>query len=244
MRVTLIEYTGKGSANERWRAAHVMIFTKNTRVQMSPSLLREIETEWPEEKVIKELEYMANTIPSSWEFCDYTFMIEGVTRALTHQLVRARHASFAQQTMQVLDVRGWQHDNRCKDQKNRALYEECMREIADAYDALLEGGETVEAARGVLPTNILTNIVMKVNLRTLCELIHKRESPRNLGEISQLMLLLKDEVLVAHPWSGLFFSRTFDVASRDLDDKIMALDVPREERMAMCKLVDQMRQRA
>ena len=54
------------------------------------------------EKKQAELDYMSKTIPSSWEFVDYTFMIEDVTRALTHQLVRTRTASYAQQTMQIL----------------------------------------------------------------------------------------------------------------------------------------------
>ena len=32
------------------------------------------------------------------EFCDFTFHIEGVSRALTHQLVRHRLASYAQRS--------------------------------------------------------------------------------------------------------------------------------------------------
>jgi thymidylate synthase ThyX len=79
MKVTLINYTHN--------AMDLLIFTKNTRLTMSPDRLEEI-AKWPLERKWNELEYMANTIPSSWEFCDYTFMIEGVTRAFTHQLVR------------------------------------------------------------------------------------------------------------------------------------------------------------
>ena len=47
---------------------------------------------------------MANTIPSSWEFVDYTFLVTGVSRAYTHQQVRTRAASYAQQTMRVLNM--------------------------------------------------------------------------------------------------------------------------------------------
>ena len=68
---------------------------------MSPGLLEEIEG-WSAQKRQNEIEYMANTVPSSWEFCDYSFMITGVTRAFTHQLVRTRTASYAQQAMRVL----------------------------------------------------------------------------------------------------------------------------------------------
>src|SRR4051812_12726429 len=110
MKVTLIDWTGCGNPDE-WHAANVLIFTKSTRLTMAPGLFKEI-ADWPTDKKLKELEYMANTIPSSWEFCDYTFMIEGVTRAFTHQFVRSRTWSFAQQTMQVLDVStgpGWDY---------------------------------------------------------------------------------------------------------------------------------------
>jgi len=249
MRVDLIEFTGKGSANETWRAAHVMIFTKSTRVEMSPDLLEKIEA-WPEAKKLEELTYMANTIPSSWEFCDYTFMIRGVTRALTHQLVRARTVSFAQQTMQILDMSqgaGWTYDEDPVIRDRPAaheLYEGAMTAIARAYKALVAMGIRVDAARGVLPTNIHTNIVMKCNLRSLVELIHKRESPRNLGEIARLMIELKRAVTEVHPWAHLFFDRTFDRAARDLDQQIMALDLPIERKRDLCKLVDQMRARS
>jgi thymidylate synthase ThyX len=79
--VTLINYTPD--------ALETLIFTKNTRLRMSATGLDEIR-EWPEEKKAKELEYMKNTIQSSWEFVDYVFLISDVTRAFTHQLVRHR----------------------------------------------------------------------------------------------------------------------------------------------------------
>ena len=46
MKVTLVEYTGKGSANEKTRACDVMIWTKHTRVEMGPGSLEAIEA-WP-----------------------------------------------------------------------------------------------------------------------------------------------------------------------------------------------------
>src|SRR5262252_10728348 len=88
-----------------------MIWTKRTRTEMTPGGLDEIRA-WPEEKLIDELRYMAATVPSSWEFVDFTFLITGVTRAFSHQLVRTRTASYAQQAMQVLRVdqgNGWDY---------------------------------------------------------------------------------------------------------------------------------------
>ncbi len=93
MKVTLISHTQD--------AENLLIFTKATRLTLSPGLLDEIRSR-PQEDKMRELEYMANTIPSSWEFVDYVFLVEGVSRAYTHQQVRTRAASYAQQTMRVL----------------------------------------------------------------------------------------------------------------------------------------------
>src|SRR4051812_1016288 len=102
MQVDLIDYTGRGM-NDPWYAASLMIWTKRTRTEISPGGLEEIRS-WPEERKLEELRYMAATVPSSWEMCDFMFLITGVTRAFTHQLVRTRTLSYAQQAMQVLRV--------------------------------------------------------------------------------------------------------------------------------------------
>jgi thymidylate synthase ThyX len=210
MKVSLIDYTGMGSHPDH--AIDVLIFTKSTRLEMKPGLMDEIR-DWPWKKKAAELEYMANTIPSSWEFCHYTFLIEGVTRAFTHQLVRTRTASFAQQTMRVLNVGGWDYKKGPTIQDSS--YDDCMVDIAEAYDRIIESGAKVEDARGILPTNILTNIVMGINLRTLAEMVRKRSSPRVQGEYR---------------------------AAKDLDEEIKCMPIPEESIMHMMKLVDQMRQ--
>ena len=106
MEVKLIDYTGAGSEDPARHAANLLVFTKQTRLEMKPGLMTEIES-WSEEDIYKELLYMANTIPSSWEFVEYKFLINDVTRAFTHQFVRTRTGSYAQQTMRVLNVNGW-----------------------------------------------------------------------------------------------------------------------------------------
>ena len=57
MKVTLVNYTGD--------ALELMIFSKSTRLQMSPDLYDEI-LKWPQEKKLEEAEYISNTIKSSW----------------------------------------------------------------------------------------------------------------------------------------------------------------------------------
>lgn len=221
MKVSLISYTQE--------AVELLIFTKNTRLKMSPAALDEIK-KWDGDRKYYELEYMANTIPSSWEFVDYVFLIEGVTRAFTHQLVRTRNASFAQQTMRVLDVsegNGWEYltGPSIKEHSDREdVYDIEMMMIDKTYKHLLKKGARIEDARGILPTNILTNIVMKINMRNFVELIQKRSSPRVQGEYRNVLQAMKEQVLIAHPWMRIFIDRTFDRAAADLDKAINEFD--------------------
>jgi flavin-dependent thymidylate synthase len=243
MKVTLINYTGRGAADPAREAANQLIFTKSTRLQMSPGLMEEIER-WPWPKVMAELEYMSNTIPSSWEFVDYTFLIEGVTRGFTHQFVRSRNWSFAQQTMRVLDVSegpGWSYGRGPSLSGNDEAYDGTMTAIAYAYRALVRKGVAIEDARGILPTNILTNIVGKGNLRGFCELVRKRSSSRTQGEYRNVLDAMKDEVVRVHPWSVMFIERTFDRAANELEAMILAKLPPCMDRTDMIKLIDQMR---
>ena len=62
---------------------------------------------WDDEKKQSELDYMLNTIRSSWEFIDYTFDVKDVTRGFTHQFVRTRQGSYAQQSQRTVDMQGF-----------------------------------------------------------------------------------------------------------------------------------------
>jgi flavin-dependent thymidylate synthase len=247
--------------SEPGNAINLLIFTKSTRLTMHPGLLSEIST-WPQARKMQELEYMARTIPSSWEFVDYVFMVENVTRAFTHQLVRTRHGSYAQQTMRVLDVSegpGWSYgtgpsipgkamtekehdalDN--NDQWLHDHYHNQMESIAGTYKCLIARGAKIEDARGILPTNIHTNIVVKFNMRTLVELVRKRSSPRTQGEYRQFLDQMLAEVRTVHPWIDLFVNRTKDKTLKELDQEIADLEVSQEQRTKLMKLVDMIRQ--
>ena len=206
MQVNLIDYTGYGTINPSRRAANLLIFTKSTRLQMNPSLMSDIES-WDEDKIETELKYMADSIPSSWEFVSLTFLIEDVTRAFTHQLVRTRTASFAQQTMRVLDVSqgsGWKYGAGPTTENNKT-YIETMKIIADSYKQMIAEGVNKEDARGILPTNILTNIVMKIDMRNFISMAHKRTSFRVQSEYRKIIGLMLIEVSKVYKWFYIFY---------------------------------------
>jgi flavin-dependent thymidylate synthase len=244
MNITLIDYTGKGHPDPAEYAAALLIFTKSTRLEMTPNLMNDIATTWTQEKIESELKYMANTIPSSWEFVDYTFMISGVTRAFTHQFVRTRTASYAQQTMRVLDVKGWDYltgPSVLIDDERHRIYDKAMSDIDKAYRSLILHGAKIEDARGVLPTNIKTNIVAKMNMRTFVEMTRKRRGSRTQGEYRDVLEGMAAAVRDVHPWIDLFIERDFDKAADDLEAKIKGLGLGYDETMNMIKLLDQMR---
>ncbi len=206
-------------------ALNVLLFTKNTRLSMSGIGLSEVAL-WSEEKKAEELRYMRNTIQSSWEFVEYEFAITGVTRAFTHQLVRHRvGTSFAQQAQRVVNMEGFSYlatgellacgaasaERSTLDTspvENRAnpanVYDAAMRYLDEVYRTLIAMGVKPQDARGVLPTNILTNIVFKANLRTLHEMALKRLCVKAQGEFQDVFRLLVDRVVETHPWAADF----------------------------------------
>lgn len=239
MKVTLISTTPD--------AAELLIFTKSTRLSMSPQLFDAIRA-WPEARKRAELEYMANTIPSSWEFVDYVFMVEGVSRAYTHQQVRTRAASYAQQTMRVLDMGEFDYvftDRNKADPAAMALLEAELYSIKQTYRALRDLGQPPEDARGILPTNIATNIVCKFNLRTLSELARSRTGGRTQSEYQAVINAMIDAVLAVHPWADVFlFPRGRDHFAEI--EAFAAREFPNDlaKKGELLKIVDRMRKEA
>lgn len=205
MTVSLIDYTGKGSP-DIFYAARLLIYTKQTRLEQGPET-REAIAEYTPERIHEELALIANTIRSSWEFIDYTFEIRGVTRAFTHQFVRTRTGSYAQQTHRALKVDAGNviMPGRVEAKaEDRAVWNNCVNEIRDAYEDLIAHGIPMEDARGLLPTNISTNIIAKFNLRTLADLVAKRENLRAQGEYNDVAKGMARCILAVHPWADVF----------------------------------------
>ena len=177
MKVTLISHTPD--------ALDLLIFTKGTRLALSPNQMEKVRR-MPMEEKLREVDYISKTIPSSWEFVDFVFLVEGVSRACTHQMVRTRNASYAQQSLRVVENSEYEYvyTDRNKQRSNvMEVIDEVNRVIKEAYRTLVEDyGHPVEDSRGILPTNIRTNIVCKYNLRTHSELSRSRTGGRTQRE--------------------------------------------------------------
>lgn len=194
MKVTLISTTPD--------ALDLLLSTKNTRLTHSSD-----PSTWTEERRAEHLAYMRDTIKSSWEFVDYVFQIDGVTRAFTHQLVRTRTGSYAQQAMRVVDARAQPVDLPPSIEGREDWLEVWTEGVAaalGAYGDLIDAGAPAQDARGLLPTNITTSIMAKFNLRTLHEMAKLRLCTRTQGEYQDVFRAMRREVIGAHPWAGPF----------------------------------------
>lgn len=124
------------------------------------------------------LEDMTRTkLNAGFEFIDFHFLFEGVTRALTHQLVRQRTAVFVQESQRfaVKDNAQWEVarppslDGLPMDAAWAREWEKAVAGVTESYHRLINAGMPAEDARSLLPTNITTKVHYKTNLRGLLD---------------------------------------------------------------------------
>lgn len=228
-------------------AAKKLVFTKQTRLEMTSNWRERID-KMSYAELKEQLDYIANTIPSSWEFVNYTFLILNVTRAFTHQFVRTRTGSYAQQTMRMLDIKQFKYriPPAIKEQGGEALdaYNLCMQDIQLHYDKMIDAGVHPSDARGVLPTNVCTNIVAQFNLRTLSDLAKSRTSGRVQDEYREVFTKMMDSVLEIHPWVKPFLISDNKQKLMDLEHQvkeITGLDNYHPRMIDIMKLIDQLK---
>lgn len=208
----LIDYTGKGRPDERRHAANLLAFTKSTRLQMDKTLLEKVQG-WDDDDMLVELSYMAKTIPSSWEFVDLIFLFSDVTRAGAQQITRTRNASYAMQSLRVVNAENIGVTNPFKKYSDaHDVFEEGVEQSKNFYSRLVELGAKLEDARGILPLNTNSNLVAKYNLRAFVELVIARKSLRVQGEYGDLVKEMEEQVIAVWPWSKEFFKSPHEKA--------------------------------
>jgi thymidylate synthase (FAD) len=149
---------------------------------------------------------------SAIEHASFTFAIDGVSRACTHQLVRHRVASYNQQSQRY--VRFGAADSFvvppriAADPQAEAIFLQAMEQARVAYDKLVEIGlgegrsaESVqEDARFVLPNAAETKIVVTMNARELRHFFRVRCCRRAQWEINDLSWQMRGIVRDVSPY--------------------------------------------
>ncbi len=134
------------------------------------------------------------------EHAVFTFSVEGVSRALTHQLVRHRVASFSQQSQRYVSMDSATYVTPHTIEGNKdaeKLFDSVMDDIWDAYKKLEEMGIPAEDARYLLPNGCTTNITVTMNARELLHFFSLRCCNRAQWEIREMadqMLAICKEV--------------------------------------------------
>ena len=154
-----------------------------------------------EEKIKKFLDkLMSMGHESPIEHVSFTFGIEGVSRALTHQLCRHRIASYSQKSQRYVKEGQFEYivpPTIAENKIDKSIYEDFMKHSQETYDYLISRGVPAEDARFVLPNACETKIVCTMNARTLMNFFHHRCCERAQWEIRELatqMLMLVKEV--------------------------------------------------
>ena len=122
------------------------------------------------------------TLDTPLEFVNIHLLIEGVTRAWTHQAVRQRTARYAQESLRFAVVDDMA--DRCqmppsiamlppRDQR-RLTWGRAMADAQLWYHTLIENGIPAEDARGVLPHAVTTRMHYASDLRNLRREVAKR----------------------------------------------------------------------
>jgi thymidylate synthase (FAD) len=147
------------------------------------------------------------------EHVSFTFAIEGVSRSLTHQLVRHRIASYSQQSQRYVKLDQFEYivppsieeDERAKELFIKAMEEDqrVYNELVDIlskkhYEKLISEGKNekeakrlsekmaIEDARYVFPNACETKIVVTMNARSLLNFFRHRCCNRAQWEIHNL----------------------------------------------------------
>lgn len=116
-------------------------------------------------------------LKAPFEFIDLHFMVEGVTRAFTHQMVRQRTAVYAQESLRFAvkeQISARPGPLTAADAEAGAVWNAGVTMIWEAYKALIALGVPAEEARGLLPHDTLTRLHFKTNLRNLADHLGNR----------------------------------------------------------------------
>ena len=170
-----------------------------------------------QKRFIEKLVKMGHLSPI--EHISFTFGIEGISRACSHQLVRHRLASYSQQSQRYVSEKGQGSGGEgqtfeyvippsiAEDKETKDVFEKFMSEAQKAYDLLIkklnEKGITGEAAnqdaRFVLPNAAETKIVVTMNARELLHFFNVRCCERAQWEIREAAFQMLQEARKAAP---------------------------------------------
>ena len=216
-KVELLRYTPDG---EKLIAAAARLCYSSVGVS-------QIEENLDDDKVESFLNHLVDlNHESPIEHISFTFGVEGVSRTLSHQLVRHRIASYSQQSQRYVKLEQFEYiipPAIANNKKTKEMFEKAMKEDQKYYNEIskllfeehfnkyIEEGlnekeakskaekEAIEDARYVFPNACETKIVFTMNARTLLNFFRLRTRNRAQWEIRELATQMLKEVKKVYP---------------------------------------------
>ncbi|MHC1720088.1 MAG: FAD-dependent thymidylate synthase [Clostridiaceae bacterium] len=209
MKVLLVEHTPNPE----------VLIAKAAKLCYSPVGIDEMNEAMDSEKTIKFINMlMSMGHESPVEHVAFTFAVEGVSRSLTHQLVRHRIASYSQQSQRYVKLDQFQYiipPEIEKDSKAKDVFTEAMEKSQKAYNDIsdilkekyLNEGlsksaaekKAIEDARYVFPNACETKIIITMNVRSLLNFFRHRCCNRAQWEIRELAFEMLKQVKKVSP---------------------------------------------
>ena len=213
MKVELLDYTPHGDE----------LIAQAAKLCYSQAGLEDIKEKSSPEEVSRFVKMLAGIgHMSPMEHVSFTFYVEGISRACSHQLVRHRLASYSQQSQRY--VRLDQFDYIIppaieKNPKAKEIFEASMDRDQKAYEALVQElvdqelkkgpvsekerksieKRAIEDARYVFPNACETKIILTMNVRTLLHFFSLRCCNRAQWEIRAMATQMLKEVKKVYP---------------------------------------------
>lgn len=159
-------------------------------------VVRDLSTVTDDERIEYFRQVQKTKLKAPFEFVKFHFLIEGVTRAFTHQMVRQRTAVYAQESLRFavlgdesreipvslppslsgtdgddgrLQVIAGNEDRLNDADRMRLIWDEAVHSAGASYSKLIELGMPAEDARGLLPHSTLTRLHYSTDLRALLD---------------------------------------------------------------------------
>ncbi|CAL85061.1 thymidylate synthase complementing protein [Clostridium botulinum A str. ATCC 3502] len=204
MKVKLLEYTPNAEK----------LIASAAKLCYSSSGIENLQNNLDKEKVDKFLNMlMSYGHESPIEHVSFTFGIEGVSRSLTHQLVRHRIGSYSQQSQRYVRLDQFEYvipPSVEKDEEAKNIYIKTMKNCQKSYDDIasilkekyINNGlrdidaekKAIEDARYVFPNACTSKIIVTMNARSLMNFFRHRCCNRAQWEIRELAEIMLFEV--------------------------------------------------
>ncbi len=168
-----------------------LVITSAAKLCYSPAGVEEISAKLTNEEIKKFINKIIQLGHYSvLEHINFTFGIEGISRACSHQLVRHRLASFSQQSQRYVKFKGLLEyvlpPSIKKDPLLSKKFAQLTIEIKNFYNELLNRQIPAEDARYILPNAAATKLVVTMNARELLHFFELRCCSRAQWEIRSL----------------------------------------------------------